>query len=134
MFRTFAPMKHITIKDIAKHLIVSVSTVSRALNNDPTIRKETREKIVATAQKMGYRRNPEAMNLKSGRSKTIGVLVPEMTTPYAARVIEGIQHVCYANNYKVLIASASEDWEKERMNLDIMKQFMIDGIIVCGLS
>ena len=134
MFRTFAPMKHITIKDIAKHLIVSVSTVSRALNNDPTIRKETREKIVATAQKMGYRRNPEAMNLKSGRSKTIGVLVPEMTTPYAARVIEGIQHVCYANNYKVLIASASEDWEKERMNLEIMKQFMIDGIIVCSVD
>lgn len=134
MFRTFAPMKHITIKDIAKHLIVSVSTVSRALNNDPTIRRETREKIIATAQKMGYRRNPEAMNLKSGRSKTIGVLVPEMTTPYAARVIEGIQHVCYANNYKVLIASASEDWEKERMNLEIMKQFMIDGIIVCSVD
>ena len=127
-------MKHITIKDIAKHLIVSVSTVSRALNNDPTIRKETREKIVATARKMGYRRNPEAMNLKSGSSKTIGVLVPEMTTPYAARVIEGIQHVCYANNYKVLIASASEDWEKERTNLEIMKQFMIDGIIVCSCN
>ncbi len=131
MFRTFAHMKHVTIKDIAKHLIVSVSTVSRALNNDPTIRKATRDKIIATAQKMGYRRNPDAMNLKSGRSKTIGVLVPEMTTPYAARVIEGIQHICYTNNYKVLIASASEDWERERTNLEIMKQFMIDGIIAC---
>ena len=87
MFRTFAPMKHITIKDIAKHLIVSVSTVSRALNNDPTIRKETRDKIIATAQKMGYRRNPDAMNLKSGRSKTIGVLVPEMTYAVVAATL-----------------------------------------------
>ena len=127
-------MKHITIKDIAKRLVVSVSTVSRALNNDPTIRKETREKILATAQEMGYRRNPEAKNLKSGQSNTIGVLVPEMTTPYAARVIDGIQHVCYANNYKVLIASASEDWQQERRNLEIMKQFMIDGIIVCSVD
>ena len=125
-------MKHVTIKDIAKQLIVSVSTVSRALNNDPNIRKETRDLIIETAQRMGYRRNPVAMNLKNGYTKTIGVLVPEMTTPYAARVIEGIQHVCYANNYKVLIASASEDWEKERSNLEIMKQFMIDGIIVCS--
>jgi len=127
-------MKRITIKDIARRLIVSVSTVSRALNNDPTIRRETRDMIVATAQEMGYRPNPEAMNLKSGQSKTIGVLVPEMTTPYAARVIEGIQHVCYANNYKVLIASSGEDWEKERMNLEIMKQFMIDGIIVSSVD
>ena len=133
-FFIFAPMKRVTIKDIAKRLIVSVSTVSRALNNDPTIRRETRDMIVATAKEMGYRRNPEAMNLKGGYSKTIGVLVPEMTTPYAACVIEGIQHVCYANNYKVLIASASEDWEKERVNLEIMKQFMIDGIIVCSVD
>jgi len=125
-------MKHVTIKDIAKQLVVSVSTVSRALNDDPNIRKETRDLIIETAQRMGYRRNPVAMNLKNGYTKTIGVLVPEMTTPYAARVIEGIQHVCYANNYKVLIASASEDWEKERSNLEIMKQFMIDGIIACS--
>ncbi len=124
-------MKYVTIKDIAKELVVSVSTVSRALNDDPNISKETRDKIISTAHRMGYRRNPVALNLKNGNTKTIGVLVPEMTTPYAARVIEGIQNVCYAKNYKVLIASASEDWEKERMNLEVMKQFMIDGIIVC---
>jgi LacI family transcriptional regulator len=124
-------MKYITIKDIAKELVVSVSTVSRALNNDQNIRKETRDKIMETARRMGYRRNPVAMNLKNGNTKTIGVLVPEMTTPYAARVIEGIQNVCHAHNYKVLITSASEDWEKERTNLEIMKQFMIDGIIAC---
>lgn len=124
-------MKYVTIKDIARELIVSVSTVSRALNNDPNIRKETKEKIIQMAKRMGYVPNPVATNLKYGHTKTIGVLVPEMSTPYAAKVIEGIQDVCYRNNYKVLIASSSEDPEKERTNIEIMLQFMIDGIIAC---
>ena len=124
-------MKYVTIKDIARELVVSVSTVSRALNNDASIRKETREKIQATAKRMGYVPNPVATNLKFGRTKTIGVIVPEMSTPYAAKVIDGIQDICYHNNYKVIIASSSEDAEKERESLDIMMQFMIDGIIAC---
>ena len=124
-------MKYVTIKDIARELVVSVSTVSRALNNDPSIRKETREKIQATAKRMGYVPNPVATNLKFGRTKTIGVIVPEMSTPYAALVIDGIQDICYHNNYKVIIASSSEDAEKEGESLDIMMQFMIDGIIAC---
>lgn len=124
-------MRRITIKDIARELLVSVSTVSRALNNDASIRKETREMIQATAKRMGYVPNPVATNLKYGRTKTIGVIVPEMSTPYAAMVIDGIQDVCYHNNYKVIIASSGEDADKERENLDIMMQFMIDGIIAC---
>ena len=124
-------MKYVTIKDIARELVVSVSTVSRALNNDTSIRKETREKIQAAAKRMGYVPNPVATNLKFGRTKTIGVIVPEMSTPYAALVIDGIQDICYHNNYKVIIASSSEDADKERESLDIMMQFMIDGIIAC---
>ena len=124
-------MKYVTIKDIARELVVSVSTVSRALRGDTSIRKETREKIQAAAKRMGYVPNPVATNLKFGRTKTIGVIVPEMSTPYAALVIDGIQDICYHNNYKVIIASSSEDAEKERESLDIMMQFMIDGIIAC---
>ena len=124
-------MKYVTIKDIARELVVSVSTVSRALNNDTNIRKETREKIQAAAKRMGYVPNPVATNLKFGRTKTIGVIVPEMSTPYAAKVIDGIQDICYHNNYKVIIASSSEDADKEKESLDIMMQFMIDGIIAC---
>ncbi|MBR4129962.1 MAG: LacI family DNA-binding transcriptional regulator [Bacteroidaceae bacterium] len=124
-------MKYVTIKDIARELVVSVSTVSRALRGDPSIRKETREKIQAAAKRMGYVPNPVATNLKFGRTKTIGVIVPEMSTPYAAKVIDGIQDICYHNNYKVIIASSSEDADKEKENLDIMMQFMIDGIIAC---
>jgi DNA-binding LacI/PurR family transcriptional regulator len=124
-------MKYVTIKDIAKELVVSVSTVSRALNMDHNIREETREKILATAKRMGYAPNPVAKNLKYGHTKTIGVLVPEMTTPYAAKVIDGIQSICYPRNYKVIIASSSEDAEKERKSIETMCRFMTDGIIAC---
>lgn len=75
-------MKHVTIKDIAHSLCVSVSTVSRALTGDKIIRRETCE-----ASRLGYRRNPVAMNLKTGRTNTIGVIVPDMHTPYASQVL-----------------------------------------------
>ena len=71
-------MKHITIKDIARSLCISVSTVSRALTDDKNIRKETRDMVVEEAKRLGYKRNPVAMNLKMGRTNTVGVIVPEM--------------------------------------------------------
>lgn len=70
--------KHVTIKDIARSLCISVSTVSRALTDDRNIRKETRDMVVEEAKRLGYKRNPVAMNLKMGRTNTIGVIVPEM--------------------------------------------------------
>lgn len=69
-------MKHITIKDIAEALCLSTSTVSRALSDDKNIRRETKEKVLTTARQLGYNPNPVALNLKYGRTNTIGVIVP----------------------------------------------------------
>lgn len=123
-------MKRITIKDIAKSLCISVSTVSRALADDKNIRKETRDLVVEEAKRLGYKRNPVAMNLKMGRTNTIGVIVPEMHTPYASQVINGIQEVLYKQNQKVMIASSDENPQRELENLQMMEQFMVDGLIV----
>ena len=123
-------MKHVAIKDIARSLCLSVSTVSRALTNDKNIRRETREAVVKEAERLGYRRNPVAMNLKMGRTNTIGVIVPEMHTPYASQVIAGIQSVLYKNNQKVMIAESDENPERELENLRMMEEFMVDGLIV----
>lgn len=123
-------MKRITIKDIARHLCISVSTVSRALTDDKNIRRETREQVLAAAKELGYRPNPVATNLKYGHTNTVGVIVPEMVTPFAAKVIKGIQEVLYANKIKVIIADSNEDPEQEYGNLRMMEQFMVDGIIV----
>lgn len=107
-------MKFVTIKGIAKELNLSIATVSRALNNGGNIRQETKALVVSTAKRMGYKKPPVAINLWLGRTRTIGVIVPEMSTPYAARVTDGIQNVCYSRDYKVIISSSGEDPIKER--------------------
>ena len=123
-------MKHVTIKDIAKQLCLSTSTVSRALTDDKNIRKETRDMVKEEARRLGYKRNPVAANLKMGRTNTIGVIVPEMHTPYASQVIKGIQEVLYKRGQKVMIAESDENPERERDNLKMMEEFMVDGLIV----
>lgn len=127
-------MKHVTIKDIAQHLSLSVSTVSRALVDDKNIRRETKEKVLEAAQKLGYKPNPVATNLRYGRTNTVGVIVPEMVTPFASQVINGIQSTLYAKGLKVIIAESNEDPKLEKENLLMMERFMVDGIIVCLCS
>ncbi|MDR1864281.1 MAG: LacI family transcriptional regulator [Bacteroidales bacterium] len=124
-------MKHVTIKDIARHLALSVSTVSRALADDKNIRRETKEKVLEAAKRLGYKPNPVATNLKYGRTNTVGVIVPEMFTPFAAFVIEAIQKVLNPKGLKVIIAQSSENPQVERENLLTMERFMVDGIIIC---
>lgn len=123
-------MKRVTIKDIAEHLRVSVSTVSRALTDDKNIRRETKEQVLEAARLLGYKPNPMATSLKCGRTNTVGVIVPEMITPYASQVISGIQEVLFKEGIKVIIAESSESWERERESLLMMERFMVDGIIV----
>lgn len=123
-------MKHVTIKDLARYLSISVSTVSRALADDKNIRKETKEAVLEAAKTLGYKPNPVATNLKYGHTNTVGVIVPEMVTPFASRVINGIQEVLYARGIKVILAESGEDPAKEKENLLLMERFMVDGIII----
>ncbi len=123
-------MKRITIKDIAEHLSISTSTVSRALSDDKNIRRETKEQVLECAHLLGYRPNPVAKNLQAGRTNTVGVIVPEMITPYAAQVIAGIQEVLHGEGIKVIISDAGEQWQRERESIATMERFMVDGVIV----
>ena len=123
-----------TIKDIARYLSISVSTVSRALMDDRNVRKETREKVLEAARILGYKPNPVATNLKYGHTNTVGVIVPEMVTPFASTVINGIRSVLYGNGIKVIVADSGEDPDRERENLRLMEHFMVDGIIVSMCS
>ncbi|POY36615.1 LacI family transcriptional regulator [Solitalea longa] len=123
--------KPVTIKDLSKHLLLSTSTISRALTNDKNIRKETREKVLQAAQELGYKPNLTAVNLKLGRSNSVGVIVPEMITPFASQVLEGIQEILWPEGYRVIIAQSEEDPQTEKKNLQLMEQFQVDGIIIC---
>ncbi len=123
-------MKHITIKDVAKILNCSVSTISRAFNDKYDIRKETRDKILATAKEMGYSPNPIAKSLLKQCSNQIGVVVPEFINSFFPEVIIGIQEVFIKKGYQVLIMQSNESYENELENVKAMENNMVDGLIL----
>jgi len=123
-------MNNVTIKDIAAALSLSVSTVSRALSGDRNIREETRGRVLAAAEKMGYRKNPVAASLKAGRTRTVGVVVPEMWSGYTVQMIRGLQSVLYPLGIRVIIADSGEDPKREEENILMMERFMVDGLVV----
>ena len=123
-------MKRITIKDLAKYLLLSTSTVSRALLNDKNIHPDTKQKVLDAAEKLGYKPNPTALNLKYGQSKNIGLVVPEMITPFGAKVLRGIQNILYPLGYRIIITESDENPEIERKNLLLLEEFNVDGIII----
>jgi len=123
-------MKHITIKDVAKKLNLSVSTISRALNDKYDIRKETRDLVQVTAREMGYSPNPFARNLLKQCSNQIGVVVPEFINSFFHEVIIGIQKVLHEEGYQLLIMQSNEDSSTELTNIKTLENNMVDGIIV----
>jgi LacI family transcriptional regulator len=123
-------MTHITIKDVAKALNCSISTVSRAFNDKYDIKPETRERILRVANEMGYSPNPSAKKLTQKCSYNIGVVVPEFINAYFPEVIIGIQEVFLKKGYQVLIMQSNEDSETELQNLKTLVDNFVDGIIV----
>ena len=123
-------MKHITIKDVAKRLNCSVSTVSRAFNDKYDIRKEKRDEILATAKEMGYFPNPIAKSLLKQCTNQIGIVVPEFINSFFPEVIMGIQDVFLRKGYQVLIMQSSESHQNEIENLKTMENNMVDGMII----
>ena len=123
-------MKHITIKDLAKKLNVSISTISRAFNDKYDIKEDTRSKILQSAKEMGYFPNPIAKKLQQQCSFQIGVVVPEFLNSFFAEVIIGIQEVATKEGYQLLIMQSNEDANQELANIKTLENSMIDGLII----
>lgn len=123
-------MKHITIKDVAKALNCSISTVSRAFNDKYDIHPETRKKILRTAHEMGYSPNPIAKKLTQKQTYNIGVVVPEFINPFFPEVIIGIQDVFLNKGYQVLIMQSNEDSNTELENIKTLENNFVDGILL----
>ncbi|WP_215225834.1 LacI family DNA-binding transcriptional regulator [Echinicola shivajiensis] len=119
-----------TIKDIAKALNISSSTVSRALKDYPGISKETKEKVKELAKKLNYRPNAVALSLRKSKSSTIGVIVPEVVHFFFSTVISGIEEVAYANGYNVILLQTNERLEREKAAIETMITNQIDGLLV----
>lgn len=123
-------MKHVTIKDVAKALNVSISTVSRAFNDKYDIHPDTRNLILEKAKTMGYSPNPMAQGLTQHKSNMVGVIVPEFVNAFFPMVLMGIQDVLEKVGYQVLIMSSNESAQRELNNVKTLEKNMVDGILM----
>ncbi len=124
-------MKPVTIKDIARSLGISKSTVSRALSTETkNVSKEVVEKVREAAEAMGYRKNEIAVNLRRHKTKTIGIIIPEAVTSFYLQFTTAVQRILQPHGYRIILALSDEDHQVERHNLDIMRSCYVDGIII----
>lgn len=122
--------RQVTMKEIAKKLGISVSTVSRALQNSPELQEATKEKVVAAAKEMKYQPNLLAQSLRRSRSKTLGVIVPEITSHFFASCISGIQDTANARGYNVMICQSNESLAQEKANIKALVSSQVDGLLI----
>ena len=122
--------RKVTLKQIAKELDVSVSTVSKALRNSKEISLDTRSKVQAFAKLYNYRPNNIALSLKNKRTKTIGVIIPEIVHHFFSKVISGIEKEANSRGYNVIIGLSNESFDKEVINIEMLANGSIDGFIL----
>lgn len=122
--------RQVTLKQIAKELDVSISTVSKALRDSDEISEDTRDKVKAFAKLYNYRPNNIALSLKNRKTKTIGVIIPEIVHHFFTKVILGIETVAVKNGYNVLVGLSNESFDKEVLNMELLANGSIDGFII----
>ena len=123
--------RHLSLKDLAAELNISISTVSRALKNHPDISPELTRKVQDLALVRNYTPNPLAMGLLKQETRMIGVIVPDLVTHFYSSIISGIESCAKNNGYFILLASSGESLEKEMESVSNLLKARVDGIIVC---
>ncbi|WP_093239271.1 LacI family DNA-binding transcriptional regulator [Psychroflexus halocasei] len=119
-----------TLKIIAKELDVSISTVSKALRDSKEISEETKQKVKAFAKLYNYKPNNIALSLKNRKTKTLGVIIPEIVHHFFTTVISGIENYANQRGYNVIVGLSNESFDKEVLNLDMLANGSIDGFII----
>lgn len=125
-----AEEKEITIYDIARHLNISATTVSRGLKDHPAINKNTRKKIAEAAKKLGYRTNTFASSLRSKKTYTLGIIVHRLNSYFVATVLAGMEDAANKEGYNLIISHSLESASKEVLNAQTMFAKRVDGLLV----
>ncbi|MUP46867.1 LacI family transcriptional regulator [Gramella sp. BOM4] len=120
----------ITLKELAKLLNVSVSTVSKALHDSPEISPKTAERVKELAKLHNYRPNPVAVNLKRSKTGTIGVVIPNISNSFFARVLSGIEAQAQEQNQQVITYISNESLEREKQICDMLTSGLVDGVLI----
>jgi DNA-binding LacI/PurR family transcriptional regulator len=119
-----------TIKEIARRLNVSVSTVSRALSDHPRIGFRTKQRVRELAKELNYEPNPKAIFFKQGKSFVVGVILPNIKEDFFSQAISGIEDTAMKHGYTILFGQSHDSLEKEKQVLEAMKRQRVDGLLV----
>jgi LacI family transcriptional regulator len=122
----------VRLKDIAQSVNVSIVTVSKVLNGDTSISESTRARVFACAQRLGYRTNLTAKSLVTGRSRMIGLIVPDLFHGFFSEIAASMSDELRVHGYGLLIASSREDGELERNEIEQMLARNVDGLVVAS--
>ncbi len=120
----------VTLKQLAKELNVSISTVSKALNNSEEIGEETVRRVKELAELYNYKPNKVALSLKQNKTKTIGVIIPNILNHFLAKVLYGIEKEATKLGYNIITCISNESLEKEKESLQILGNGSVDGFIL----
>ncbi len=127
-------MHQTTMKRIAGELGVSITTVSKVLNNHADISEATRTRVLAKVEQLGYQRNAVARSLSLRRTHTIGIVIPDLMHSFFVEIIAGIEPVASARDYGLLLCSSSEDAAKERAELEMLRGRQVDGVVLASAN
>lgn len=124
----------VTIRDVAKHAGVSIATVSRVINKNGYVNKETEQQVKKSIKELNYKPNAVARSLFKKKSKSIGLIIPDITNPFFPELARAVEDVANKNDYTLLLYNSDEDPRKEKKYLEDAKQKYIDGIILATNS
>jgi LacI family transcriptional regulator len=125
-------MPRTTISDVAKEAGVSTMTVSRVLNGRGEISQETRERVQQVIDKLGYRPSSVARNLKTQRTHTIGLIVPDITNPFFPEVVRGAEDQASEEGFAIMLCNTIRNRDRERKALELLEDKRVDGLISCS--
>lgn len=124
--------KRVTMADVAREAGVSLMTVSRVVNHKDGIGAETRQRIQAIIERLGYRPSVIARGLVTQRTGTVGLVVVDNANPFFSEVARGVEHAAYTNGYNVFLCNTEEDPEREVAVLQSLEDKRVDGVIICS--
>lgn len=123
-----------TIKDVAREANVSVATVSRSFSGSQPVRAEVRERVIAVSRRLGYRPNAVARSLRMEATKTLGLVIPNITNPFFTEVARAVEAAAWRDGYSLMLGNTDEDPDKEERYLELLLGKQIDGIIISPAS
>lgn len=124
----------ISIKDVAKEAKVSIATVSRVLNGIEVVNEETQKRVRDAVDKLGYRPNIIARSLKTQKTRTIGILIPDISNSLYPEIVRGIEDVANIYNYNIILCNSDLNLDKEKEYIYVLKEKMVDGLLFMSNS